>query len=426
MSAIDPEGGIQVLFPEVVKMRQRLYDVRIDDVGSETFKQLEMSGINIKEGARIAIAAGSRGIANIHLIIRAVSDFVKNRGAFPFIVPAMGSHGGATADGQRKVLESYGITEEYVKAPIKSSMEVVELPGDGIENKVYMDRFAFESDGTIVVNRVKVHTDFHSRFESGLMKMLVIGLGKHEQAKEIHKYGEYGLMNFIPTTARQVIKYGKILGGVGILENGYEETAIIRAANIANYESTDLELLEINRRTLPRIPVDQLDVLVIDEIGKNISGVAMDTNVIGRTMNKFGEMPEKPRITNIVAITLSELSHGNANGFGIADVITRKLLDKVNFKATYENSMTSQNIIGSKTPLTAETDRQAVEYALRTCGSVEPQNARLIRIENTLKLSVFYASKPVCDELGGKPGIEILGGYGSLCEGENLRGGAFR
>jgi hypothetical protein len=396
------------------KIRQRFNDEHITDIEGEVRAQIVSAGITIKEGSRVAIAAGSRGVANIHRIVKATVDYVKEMGGLPFIIPAMGSHGGATKEGQRAVLEGYGITEEYVGAPIYSSLQVVELPQGDLVNKVYMDKYAYEADATIIINRIKVHTDFHGPTESGLMKMCVIGLGKHKQALAIHRYGVYGLRELIPPTARQVLKHGNIILGIGVVENAYDETVIIKAVKPEELEQEEMKLIEYNRKNMPKIPVDKIDVLVVDEMGKNVSGTGMDTNIIGRIRINGCPEPESPKVTNIVVTDLTEESHGNALGMGLADFITRRLADKIDFKPTYENTITSTFIQRAHMPIVGETSKLAVKYALATCGPVDAEQARIVRIKNTLKLDELYVSESLLDEIKDRQDIEIIGEFNDI------------
>lgn len=386
---------------ELIKVKQHFKRTKISDEKIETVvrEQVMNSGVSIAKGAQIAIAVGSRGIANIPEIVKATAQWVKESGGEPFIVPAMGSHGGATADGQKQVLESYGITNAYTGAPIKSSMEVVELPSGDLKNKVYMDKLACQADGTIVINRIKVHTAFHGAIESGLMKMCVIGLGKHKGALELHRYGAKGLRESIPPTARQILKHGNILLGIAIAENAYEETAIIKAVRPADFEREEMKLLQWVKENMPKLPLEQLDVLIVEEFGKNISGTGMDVNIIGRLKIASEPEPESPNITSIILLDLHEKSHGNANGMGLADVITRRFYEKIDFKATYENILTTGFLERGKMPVVADTDQQALEYALKPCGLKTPEQAKIIRIKNTLILDELWASPKVVDEI---------------------------
>ncbi len=369
-------------------------------------KQIADSGVTVSPRASIAIAVGSRGIANIHRVARATVQTVRDMGGQPFVVPAMGSHGGATAEGQKEVLESYGVTEDYTGAPIKSSMEVVELPRERLENKVYMDKYAYQADATIIINRVKAHTDFHGPIESGLMKMCVIGLGKHKQALEIHRYGARGLKELIPPTARQILKHGNIILGIALAENAYDETAIIKAVQPFDIEREDRQLLEWVKANMPRLPVAQIDVLIVDEFGKDISGAGMDTNIIGRMKIRGEKEPEYPDIRCIILLDLTQKSHGNAVGLGLADIITRKFFEKIDFQVTYENALTSNFLERGKMPIIAETEQLAFQYALRYSGVTE-ENAKIVRIKNTLKLDEILVSQRVLDEVKDRRNIEV-------------------
>lgn len=402
--------------PELIKVKRKFNNDRIENIEETVRQQIESSGVKIEKGKSIAIAVGSRGVANIHRIAKATVQYVKEAGAFPFIIPAMGSHGGATAEGQKAVLEGYGVTEKYTGAPIKSSMQVVELPQEGLKNRVYMDKHAFEADGTIIINRIKVHTDFHGTYESGLVKMCVIGLGKHKQALEIHRYGVYGLRELIPQTARQVLKHGNIIMGIGVVENAYDETVVIRAMKPSEIETEEIKLIQYNREIMPSLPAGHIDLLIVDEMGKNISGTGMDTNIIGRMRIAGCQEPEFPRVTNIVVTDLTEASHGNALGMGLADFTTKKLADKIDFKATYENTVTSTFIDRAKMPIVADNDRQAIEWALRTCGPIDIENARIVRIKSTLKLDEVYVSAALLDEVKAKDNVEVDGGFKPLLD----------
>jgi len=380
----------------------------IANINQTVIQEMDESGIQIYPGMKIAIAVGSRGINNLAEIVRSVVSYLKAKGAEPFIVPAMGSHGGANAKGQIEVLEGYQVTESYTGAPIKSSMAVVELPNDGLATKVYMDKYAYEADGTIIINRIKAHTDFHDKFESGLVKMCVIGLGKHKQALAIHHFRLKGLREMIAPAAEKVIEHGNILLGIGIVENAYDQTKIIKAIKPKDFFTEEPKLLKISKESMPKLPVDDLDILIIDEMGKDISGVGLDTNIIGRMKVGDRNEPEYPRITNIVITDLTEASHGNALGLGLGDIITQRLFDKINLKAMYANVITSTFLDRGKIPVIAKDDREALDYAIITCGAVKKENLKVIRIKNTLKLGEFYATKAVGKLLKDNPDITLV------------------
>jgi hypothetical protein len=377
------------------------------DLASRLRQELRHSGVTIPPHAQIAIAVGSRGISNLPLLVRTTVQWVKKMGGTPFIVPAMGSHGGGTAEGQQQVLESYGVTEKTIGAPIRSSMDVVELPSEHITNKIFMDKIAYEADGTIVINRVKVHTAFHGPVESGLMKMCVIGLGKHQGAREIHQYGAQGLRERISPTARQILKHGNILLGIAVAENAYEETALLQAIRPEQFEMEEITLLRWARAHMPKLPIEQIDVLMIEEFGKHISGTGMDVNIIGRLKISTEPEPESPKITSIVLLDLPNRSHGNANGMGLADIITRRFFENIDFQATYKNILTTGFLERGKMPVVAETEQQALEYALKPCGLLSAADAKIIKIQNTLILNELWVSKPILREIREKDSIEV-------------------
>ena len=309
---------------EFTKVRQHFDSPSLGDIEQAVAGQLDSGKLEFAPGANIAIAAGSRGIANIARIVKTVAAFVKARGGNAFVIPAMGSHGGATAEGQREILASYEISEAAIGCPVRASMEVVELDNGGLELPLFMDKYAFESDGVILINRIKPHTAVHGEYESGLIKMSVIGLGNKRLASELHRFGVYGLKTLMPLAGRQILLTGKILLGVGIVENAYDETAIIEALTPLEILAREPELLKSAKQMMPYLPLKDIDVLVVDRLGKDISGSGMDTNIIGRMKIEGTTEPESPRIKAIVVTDLTDASHGNACGIGLADVTTRR------------------------------------------------------------------------------------------------------
>ncbi|MGC9521927.1 MAG: DUF2088 domain-containing protein [Anaerolineae bacterium] len=394
---------------KLTKIRQRFPRPRLDDVPGAVRDELQALASRIAPGETIALAVGSRGIANIDAIVRTTVDFVKAQGASPFVIPAMGSHGGGTAEGQAAVLASYGIMAETMGCPIRSSMETVELTPANPRNRVYMDRYAYESDGVILINRVKVHTDFHGPYESGLVKLSVIGLGKHRQALEIHSFGVPGLRYHIPWTAEQILASGKIRFGLALVENAYDDTMLVRALGAEAIMEEEPALLDISRANMPRLPVDDIDVLVIDRMGKDISGAGIDPNIIGRNYIRGEAEPARPRIKAITVHDLTDASHGNAVGIGLADVTTRRLFDKIDLHATNENTVTSTFLERGKIPLVAPDDATAYAWARRSCGVLEPGAERIVRVRDTLHLVDAYVSSAVLAELKGREDIEVVG-----------------
>lgn len=392
---------------ELYRIHQRFDRPRLDDVEESCRDALGAFDSALRDGAEIAIAVGSRGIANIDRMVRVVVEYCKGRGARPFIVPAMGSHGGASAEGQAALLASYGIDEARVGAPVRSSMEVVELDRGDNPVKVYLDAHAHTSDGVILINRIKPHTDFHGDYESGLAKMLVIGLGKHKQALAIHSHGVVGLKKMIAPTARRVLASGAIIGGLAVVENAYDETMAIHGIPAAEIMEREPGLLRLAAGHMPRLPVDDIDILMVDWIGKNISGVGMDPTIIGRMAIPGEPEPVRPRIGAIVIDDLTPESHGNALGIGLAQAITEKLYRKIDFDAVYENVYTSTFLERAKAPVVAPTARRAYEFALRSLGEGVRGVERVMRIRDTLHLDTVYASRPIVAELIGDETMEI-------------------
>jgi uncharacterized protein (DUF362 family) len=368
------------------------------------------AALRIRPGARIAIAAGSRGIANLPAIVRATVAGVRALGGEPFVVPAMGSHGGATAEGQAELLADLGVTEAAIECPIRSSMEVVEVPGTGApEFRVFMDRLAYASDGVIVINRIKPHTDFHARFESGLVKMAVIGLGKRAQAEEMHRHGVAGLVDLLPRAGAQLLATGKVLLGLAIVENAYDETMTVEALTPERIMEREPELLDLARANMPRLPTDELDLLIVDRMGKEISGVGMDSNIIGRIRIPGQPEPSSPRIAKILVTDLTPGGHGNATGMGLADLTTRRMFEKIDFESTNTNVATSGFLERGKVPMVARTAREAAIWALRSCGPRIAGRERIVRILDTLHLEELYLSPAVLSEIDRSGGVEVMG-----------------
>lgn len=400
-------------FPRIVKIKQKFKGPVVEDIDAEIENQLARVelGKQVTPGMRIAITAGSRGIANIHRIIRATVNELKKLGAEPFIVPTMGSHGGATAEGQVEVLHSIGITEEFCGAPILSSMEVVQAGETPDGMPVHIDKNAWEADGIILMGRVKVHTDFKSPIgiESGLMKMAAIGLGKHKQALLIHTHGVHGIRDIMPEVAKVILEKTKILCGIAIIENAFEQTAILEAVPTAAIPQREKELLSESAALMPKLPIEDIDVLVVDEIGKNYSGTGMDTNIIGRIRILGVQEPTSPRIKYIVASNVSDESHGNALGIGLADLTTRRLFNQIDHHAMNENVITSTFLHRAMVPIVLDNDREAISAAIRANWGTEPEQARLMRIPNTLHLEYLYVSENLLPELTGLDNIEVIG-----------------
>lgn len=331
--------------------------------------------------------------------------YLKEKGTRPFIVPAMGSHGGANADGQAGILKDMDIPPDL----IVSSMDVIKLPDTNTRYDLYMDKAAYLSDGVIVINRIKQHTDFRGKTESGLLKMCVIGLGKHKQALEMHSHGVYGLRDLVPQAACEILKTGKILFGIGLVENACDHTAIIEVLTPDNMALQESRLLDLSRKMMPGLPVDDIDILLVDYMGKDISGTGMDTNILGR-LRIPGE-PEftSPVIKRVIVSDITPASHGNALGIGLADFTTKRLFSKIDFKTTYENVLTSSFLERGKIPIIAKNTEQAFEFAKKSLALKDPDSIKVIRIRNTLDLNELYISSEIMKTLGGDPKIQQIG-----------------
>ena len=395
-------------FPSMARFRQRFAVNSIGHVAGAVREQLAAAGLKeaIAPGARIAVTGGSRGIDEIDLITRTVIDCIRECGGKPFVLPAMGSHGGATAEGQKEVLSSYGISQESMGVPVEATMEVVEVDTLDDGTPVFVNRLALEADGIVLVNRVKPHTSFRGPYESGLMKILTVGLGCHRGATLAHSQGAQGMTRMVPGIARAMMTKTRVVMGVAIIENTYEKTARIACMPAVEIEQREPELLAEARQAMPRLMVQGIDLLIVDEMGKDISGTGMDTNVIGRMMLPGVKEPEKPGVSRIVVLDLSERTHGNANGVGLADIVTRRLFERIDFKATYANAFTSTFLNRAYIPVVMETDREAVAAVLDLLRMENPANARVVRITNTLKLERIQISEALVREFGGHPDLE--------------------
>ena len=379
----------------------------IPEIISKEFKKINLSQ-KIKPGMKIGITVGSRGINNLLLIIKTIIHEVQKRKGVPFILPAMGSHGDANIEGQRKILASYGITEESTGVSIKATMEVVELAK--LENglPVYFDKYAFQADGVIVVNRIKVHTVYKAEIESGLCKMLSVGLGNHKGATVVHSLGPKGISDNVIKFTRIILKKAPILCGVGIVENAYDDTVKIRAALPEDFYKVDKELLKECKANSPSVPASNIDILILEEMGKNISGAGMDTNITGGVKAyKEGEY-NPPQIKKIVVLDLTSESHGNALGVGIADIITKKLYKKIDFEVTYKNVITCGYLDRAKIPIIVDTDEEAIKIALRTSYNLPGIKPSIIIVRNTLKLDDMFVSEIIWEKIKNQKNISTI------------------
>jgi Lactate racemase N-terminal domain len=392
-----------VAYPRMLRLRQNFPRPKVENIPAAARAALQPLGLaaRIKPGQSVALTAGSRGIANIPLILKSVAQHLRDLGAQPFLVPAMGSHGGGTAEGQRAVLESYGITEAFVGAPIRASMDVVEVGKTPEGWPVYLDKIASQADHIGVVARVKPHTNYHGPIESGLMKMMMIGLGKHTGARWYHRLLlEQPYDPVVRAVGRTLRAKAPIAFGLCVVENGFDETALIEGALPADFEPVEERLLVKARDWLARLPFHEADLLIIDEIGKEISGSGMDTNVVGRKRALKTRPPDnEPQMRFIFIRGLSAHTHGNAAGIGFADFTTTRCVKSMNYEATAINCTTAGYPQGANIPVHYATDREVLDTALSIIGTRTPEEARIMRIRNTLLLQEVEVSEPCLREL---------------------------
>jgi hypothetical protein len=401
------------MYPNMYRIRQRFEGPAVQDIPATVAAELARANVAavIKPGETVALTAGSRGVANIATIVKATADYLKTIGAKPFVIPAMGSHGGGTADGQLDVLQHYGITEDSMGVPLRATMEVVQIGNTPDGLPVWLDKYASEADHIGVINRVKPHTDFSGAIESGLLKMMTIGLGKYHGAQHYHRANvQYGYEHVIRSVSRTVLQQARIAFGLGVIENGYDQTAIIQAAMAPEFEEMELKLQALSKKLAARLPFDFIHLLIVEEMGKNISGAGMDTKVIGRIMNIIEESPRHPRILRIYVRDLHDDSYGNATGVGLADFVSRRLVNKIDPTATYINCLTGLSPESARIPITFDTDREAVEAALGTIGMVKPEEARIVRIQNTLLLEELDVSEACLPEGKQRENLKVLWG----------------
>jgi hypothetical protein len=410
-------------YPRMMCIRQHFDAPTLQDVPGAIRQELAKLHLStrIRPGDSVALTVGSRGIANMALIIKILVEELKAQGARPFIVPAMGSHGGGTAEGQRAIVEAYGVTEDFTGAPINATMEVVQVGSidDGIP--VFFDKYAHEADHVAIVARIKPHTDFSGEIESGLHKMMLIGLGKHRGASLYHQaFAHYSFDHIVRSVGQTVIENCNILLGLAIVENQFDETALIKAVAPEEFLEREKELLILAKKLIPRLPFQQVDLLIVDQIGKDVSGTGMDTNVIGRKDYLYPCSEEVfPKVTRIYVRDLTRKTHGNATGIGIADYTHTRLVNKTDFDSTYINCLTGDNPKAAAIPVHYNTDSKVLDVALKTVGYVQPENARVIRIRHTLDLKEIMVSEAYQADMKGRDDLEIIEPVKEMSFGED-------
>ncbi|WP_394350171.1 DUF362 domain-containing protein [Salinigranum salinum] len=384
---------------------------RVDDVPAATREALDaIPALDaLPAGAEVGITAGSRGIHDMPTVLRTMVDALRERELEPFVFPAMGSHGGATAEGQRETLAALGVTAETMGCEIRSSMAAERVADDEEGRPIYAAEDALAADAVLLANRVKAHTDFRGRYESGLVKMAVIGLGKQRGAEATHNAGLVGgLDEVIPERAAALFEATPVIGGVAVVENADDRAAHVEGVPVDEIFDREPALLERSKELLPTLPVSELDLLVVDELGKEISGTGMDTNVLGRVLYHNQPEPDVPSFTRIYVRGVTEASHGNGIGIGLADVVHADLVADLDLTETYVNVVTSGEPSRARIPLIAERDEVALRVAASTTGVRDPADLRIVRIPNTLELGRFVASEPVVEELADRDDVRVL------------------
>jgi hypothetical protein len=405
-------GGLDVALPRMLAVRQKFKAERLTDIAGSLAAEFRRPEIRerVGPGQVVAVGCGSRGIANIGEIAKAVVRELRELGAQPFLFPCMGSHGAATAEGQKKVLASYGITEAATGVPIRATMDTVVVGHLDDGTPVHMDRFAAEAQAVVVINRIKPHTAFRGATESGLTKMLSIGIGKIIGASTYHAHGMDVFPELLPRIRDVNVQARNVLFGVGIVENAYDETALIEIIPAERMAEREPDLQAQAKAMMPQLPFDEIDVLVIDEMGKNISGAGFDPNITGRNRRAV-QWLARPLVKKIVVLGLTRETMGNATGVGGADVITMRLFRELDVASTYANIITSCNLDGAAIPMVMNSDREAIQLAVKTVVRVKPRDCRIVRIRNTLQLAEIQISEAMLDELRGRPDrFEVVSG----------------
>lgn len=397
--------------PKIFKIRQKIDAPKLGNIEKRVNELLDQFGLSqkVKKGERIGLTAGSRGIKDKPKVLKTIISRLKDLGAFPFVVPCMGSHGGATAEGQVEVLESLGITEKSVGAPILSSMDVEEIGQTKFGTPVLISKDIRKADKIIVINRIKPHTDFKGEIESGLLKMMVIGMGKHQGSLMVHRLTiKHGFPAVLAEVGSILLKKLPIFFGVGIIENQYDQTALMELVKVEEFVEKEKVLLKRARELMPSLPFNEMDILIVDEMGKDISGTGMDTNVVGRNQLIGNPKFENPKITRIFVRDLTEGSHGNATGIGMADYTTKRLVEKIDYPSTHINCINGMTPENARVPVFFEKDREALHIAHYNSGVFNPKDLRILWIKNTLELEYVFASQAFLQEARSNKQLEIV------------------
>lgn len=403
-------GGLDVALPRMATVRQAFDDSRLKDVADAVRAQILQQHVagRIKPGMRVAIGAGSRGVANVGVAVKATVAALRELGAECFVFPAMGSHGSASAEGQAAVLAGYGITEAQIGAPVQASMDTVVLGEIEDGTPIHMDKLAHGADGVVLINRIKPHTTFRGPIESGVVKMIAIGMGKIEGATILHNHGMDIFPQLLPRVADFIMQRANILFGIGMIENAYDQTAMVEALVPEQLIAREAELLEIAKARMGRLCFSDIDVIIVDRMGKEISGAGFDPNITGRNARPVTGFDD-PKVQKIVVLDLSDKTNGNATGLGLADVITRRLYEKIDYPSTYANVITSTYLDGALIPIPMRNDHDAISLAVKTLVRVKPGRERIVRIRDTLSIEHISVSEAMLDEVRASSNMQITG-----------------
>jgi hypothetical protein len=408
ISKVKVIGIEEIKFPKMIQIEQNIPDIHLTNIFETVQKQIATTKFNekIKKGSRVAIAVGSRNIDKLADVVSAIITEVKKIGGIPFIVPAMGSHGGGIADGQKKILRDFGISKESLNIPIISSMKTIKLGETKNNIPIYIDKNAMLADAIIMVARIKPHTDFSGEIESGLLKMLAVGLGKHKGATIMHNYGIESFSKIIPEVGLKVLERAPIALGIALLENNYSKLSEIVAIDPENFLEVEKKLLKKEKLLMPKLPLSEIDILLVNEIGKDISGAGMDPNIIGRSESTEKNIGKNIHI--IIPLDLTERTHGNAAGIGLSDLITKKLFEKIDFNVLYTNLLASNGYLEGKIPIVVKNDEYAIKIAMKILNK-NCKNVKMVRIQNTQNIIEMEVSEALLGEVQNNKNIKIMG-----------------
>lgn len=408
--AILLEEDMKLELPKMYKVKQRFAAQRLEKVEEKVRFEMNENVIKnkVKPGQRVAVAVGSRGIKNLFLIVKTVVEELEKLGACPYIVSAMGSHGNGTEEGQKQVLESYGITKENLGVEIVTTVDVVNLGKTSKGFDVYFDREAYESDLVIPINRVKLHTDFVGDLQSGICKMLVIGLGNHIGCSSIHEENPDVFAEILEEAANIIISKANIGFGIAILENAYDETLMVEAIPSETMINREKELIKLSKKNMPTLMIPNIDILVVEEIGKNVSGAGYDPNILGKSSVLKEFVLDVPDIKRMILLDVSKESHGNGIGVGMFDIITRNVFDKLDLESMYANAIACKCIEDVRIPLITDSEDEAIKVAAKVIRNIDKENMKIVKIKNTLDLEYIYVSESLLKEVNKNSELTLI------------------